>query len=728
MGDYVTYSTLPSFVGTITEPNTALVPLNGQTAIVDIGIDVGNGTTSTSPTRRTSRATCCRTSARTPARRSPTPTATSRSPWAWTGPAPGWSPTPTRCSTRRTTSAPAASSCRCPARSTATTWPGPGSSTRAATSRIPTDPNAQAPFVVDTVDPTVTVTSPVANSVISSSTGAVQLRRRHQREHGSDSLHHESDPASPVGPQRQLHRNRRHHHRHRLERSPSSISTPGTGGTGQGADRLQHAQRRWPTACTSSPWSARRPTTASATSPATSPASGDVVMTFAVFDPNNVTGVFVGGANYVTDPTLPQGDRANPFPTITAALAAASVGDRLEVLPGVYTENVMLQPLVSHRLGRRLQHRHQLRARQRPGDRHPLSGDIAREQRPSPCRRPIWPLTPTPRPGSCSRRPADRPDHRLVAGGRPCPWPDQPRLDRPAGHRLQRSWSTRTTSSTRGPESRSPPPARAPRRRALINDAVIGNINGIVISDGGSGSATATTNIINDTIAFNTNGLVALNNSTTSSRAGLHRQQHLLAKPRPDGRPLGLGIISQTLEQAGPEQQHVLGQRGQRHQQRLRRGQHRQRVQPDPPGTACLQRGGQPGQLHRLAGLRRTSRPAARRRRSGHLPPRRQLRPASVVGRDQQRPGERGDQDRPPGQPGESQPDHLGLPSARLWPPRRRCVRVRADRHLGHHVGRRHLPRGHDLAGRQRGQPGQRRRRSTSTRPRIRSSSTSPSR
>ena len=38
VGDYITYSTLPSFVGTITEPNAALVPLAGQTAILDIGV------------------------------------------------------------------------------------------------------------------------------------------------------------------------------------------------------------------------------------------------------------------------------------------------------------------------------------------------------------------------------------------------------------------------------------------------------------------------------------------------------------------------------------------------------------------------------------------------------------------------------------------------------------------------------------------------------------------
>ncbi len=68
---------------------------------------------------------------------------------------------------------------------------------------------------------------------------------------------------------------------------------------------------------------------------------------FAVFNPSSVSALFVGPASDITDPTLPAGDRANPFPTITAALAAASVGERIEVLPGVYTENVTLLPFVS---------------------------------------------------------------------------------------------------------------------------------------------------------------------------------------------------------------------------------------------------------------------------------------------------------------------------------------------------------------------------------------------
>ena len=43
VGDFVTMTTLPSFVGSITEPNPALVPLAGQTAILDIGLETSTG-------------------------------------------------------------------------------------------------------------------------------------------------------------------------------------------------------------------------------------------------------------------------------------------------------------------------------------------------------------------------------------------------------------------------------------------------------------------------------------------------------------------------------------------------------------------------------------------------------------------------------------------------------------------------------------------------------------
>ncbi len=70
----------------------------------------------------------------------------------------------------------------------------------------------------------------------------------------------------------------------------------------------------------------------------------------AVFDVNSSTlanHLFVGAASYVTNPSATIGDRTNPYPTIQAAINAANFGDQVDVLPGVYTENVTMRSLVS---------------------------------------------------------------------------------------------------------------------------------------------------------------------------------------------------------------------------------------------------------------------------------------------------------------------------------------------------------------------------------------------
>ena len=135
------------------------------------------------------------------------------------------------------------------------------------------------------------------------------------------------------------------------------------------------------------------------------------------------------------------------------------------------------------------------------------------------------------------------------------------------------------------------------------------------------------------------------------------------------------GRLLPDREQAGSQQQLVLWQWSKRHEHRLRRGQHRQRVRPDQAWPACRKRSGQPGQFHRIPPVRCPTRPATpdtrvRVRRTGHVLPRRQFRAALDVGRDQQRARERGHQDGFPGQPREPQPDHHGIQSARIRPPR----------------------------------------------------------
>ena len=62
--------------------------------------------------------------------------------------------------------------------------------------------------------------------------------------------------------------------------------------------------------------------------------------------PSLAQNLFVGGSTYVTNPAAPIGDRTNPYPTISAAMTAATAGDVVAVLPGVYTEQVTLKQFV----------------------------------------------------------------------------------------------------------------------------------------------------------------------------------------------------------------------------------------------------------------------------------------------------------------------------------------------------------------------------------------------
>ena len=67
---------------------------------------------------------------------------------------------------------------------------------------------------------------------------------------------------------------------------------------------------------------------------------------FAVAIPSLAHNLFVGSAAYVTNTAAAVGTRENPYPTIGAAMTAANAGDVVAVLPGLYTENVVLKQFV----------------------------------------------------------------------------------------------------------------------------------------------------------------------------------------------------------------------------------------------------------------------------------------------------------------------------------------------------------------------------------------------
>ena len=63
-----------------------------------------------------------------------------------------------------------------------------------------------------------------------------------------------------------------------------------------------------------------------------------MIQNFAVAVPSLAKNLFVGQGANVTDHRR-TGTRENPYPTIGAAMTAATAGDVIAVLPGVYTEN-----------------------------------------------------------------------------------------------------------------------------------------------------------------------------------------------------------------------------------------------------------------------------------------------------------------------------------------------------------------------------------------------------
>ncbi len=75
-------------------------------------------------------------------------------------------------------------------------------------------------------------------------------------------------------------------------------------------------------------------------------AGTDFKSTYVLYNANNLAHIWVGPEADVTDPTASAGTRNNPFPTIGQAMAQSTVGTIVAVLPGVYTENVTLKPFV----------------------------------------------------------------------------------------------------------------------------------------------------------------------------------------------------------------------------------------------------------------------------------------------------------------------------------------------------------------------------------------------
>ncbi len=301
VGDFVTFTNSPSFIGSITEPNPVLVPLAGQTAIVDIGIAArdANGVLVDyfDP-------------ASTPSFLLP-----------YLRPNAGTSLTDVNgnfvvsvgidgAGTGIVTNTNPLLDSPYSVGSSGKLTPLPGTVNgfyvararvidQSGNSSNPGDPNSMANFVVDTVNPTVTVTSPTPNSVITTPSGpqvfTVQTSENMDLTHFTTSqiqLLQSAPNGSFTGTG--------------VTTIPinSNISVlfqdaTANGGTGLGQGREQitfQTQNTLPNGLyqltlVGSGGNAIRDIAGN------TPAGGDIVVQFAVFNPNNITGVFVGPAS-----------------------------------------------------------------------------------------------------------------------------------------------------------------------------------------------------------------------------------------------------------------------------------------------------------------------------------------------------------------------------------------------------------------------------------------------
>ena len=350
VGDDITTSAKPTFTGTITEPNPTLVPLAGQTAILNVGIALNiNGTiedffnASQLPAGYTQYAQYIRQDAGTGLTdANGNFTVTVGTDAANTGlvtngnPLPDLFPIYNVGSDGLLSPLPGGDSGYYVAQVIAQDQSGNQSN--------PGDTNAQLPFVVDNTAPTAQFATPTANQVITSLTnGAIQFTIITNKNIDLTHFTAASIQVVSAGPDGVLG----DADDVTIPINPTSISVTfldkGTGGKGR--EQITFSSQG---TLTNDLYQVTLPNTGA---DALRDIAGNMLASpaceqFAVAIPSLATNLFVGGASDVTDPTAVVGTRENPYPTISAAMAASTAGDVVAVLPGVYTENVTLKQFV----------------------------------------------------------------------------------------------------------------------------------------------------------------------------------------------------------------------------------------------------------------------------------------------------------------------------------------------------------------------------------------------
>jgi hypothetical protein len=349
VGDDITTSASPTFTGTISEPNPNLVPLAGQTAILNVGIALNiNGTiqdffnASQLPAGYSQYAQYIRQDAGTgvtDASGNFSVTvgvdAANSGLVTNTKPLSDLFPILNVGSSGILSPLPGTDSGYYVAQVIAQDQSGNQSTPNA---------NSQLPFVVDDTAPTAQVVSPTSGEVITSLTnGAIQFTITTDKNIDLTHFTAASIKVVSAGPDGVLGTA----DDVPVNINPSSIQATyldkGPGGSG----RMQITFSTTGT-LTNNIYSVTLLNTGAAAvrDIAGNILASPVTQNFAVAIPSLATNLFVGGATFVTDPTATLGTRENPYPTIGAAIKAATAGDVVAVLPGVYTENVTLKQFV----------------------------------------------------------------------------------------------------------------------------------------------------------------------------------------------------------------------------------------------------------------------------------------------------------------------------------------------------------------------------------------------
>ncbi len=358
VGDNVTSSTLPTFDGTVSEPNAMLVPVAGQTAVLDIGIAVlVNGvlttyfTPSALPSNLSNLAQYIRPNAGTGI--------------SGTGGAfkvtVGVDAANTGLVTNTKGLPDLTGVYNVGPDGLLVPVPGDDSGFYVARVRVidqsgnqsnPADTNAQLPFVVDTTPPTMTFTSPTPNQVITGLGANGSINFSVTTSENIDQTHFnassiqviDAGPDGVLGTADDI----------KVPIDPNSITftlvDKGTGGPGREIINFSTegplTNNLYQVTLLNAPAVPTRVRDIAGNVPTTAPASEQIHgLRARRWRPSPLRRRPVIAA--ITSSTPPRwSSEENPYPTIGAAITAASAGDVVAVLPGVYTEQVTMKQFV----------------------------------------------------------------------------------------------------------------------------------------------------------------------------------------------------------------------------------------------------------------------------------------------------------------------------------------------------------------------------------------------